>query len=191
MTQISITKTIQEVDLGNHLHSIEQISTHDIPDGRLETQHTESGNQLVLWGYVGTTSPTFTGATQTVDFDTFDYEKADFPYSVSEGEFTFQESGKFLIEVEVSCIITTSSRSTTEAWLEKDTGGGFSELSGTRSTGYSRHSSTGQGTTQTFSWAGTVNKGESLRVRAERVNGTDTHQIEANFSRIKIMRIAA
>lgn len=111
-------------------------------------------------------------------------------FSLSSGVVTISETGVYLFQFQVSTQITSgTARSASYAWLEEDTGGGFSAVAGSYQYMYNRQASQGENTGAT-SLILSVTSGYDYRVYCQRLSGTDTVETEAGGSRLTIMKIA-
>lgn len=111
-------------------------------------------------------------------------------FSLSSGVITISETGVYVFNFQTTTSTTSgSARSTTYAWLEEDTGGGFSAVAGSYHYMYNRIAGNGE-STGSASLILSVTSGYSYRVYCNRYSGTDTISTLANASRLTIMKIA-
>ena len=110
-------------------------------------------------------------------------------FSLTASEITFNKKMKIYIDYRVSNEVAAgSARSTSFGWLDLDTGSGFGEVDGTRVFMYNRLTGPGQAT-----GAGSaileVNPGDVLRLRTQRLAGSDTLRCRALGCGIVIQEI--
>jgi len=111
-------------------------------------------------------------------------------FSLTSGVVTISETGVYLFQFQITTQVTLGTgRSASYAWLEEDTGGGFSAVAGSYQYMYNRQATAGENTGST-SLILSVTAGYDYQVYCERYFGTDTVATEAGASRLTIMKIA-
>jgi len=111
-------------------------------------------------------------------------------FSLSSGVVTISETGVYVFNFQTTTSTTSGvARSTTYAWLEQNTGGGFSAVAGSYHYMYNRTTGNGE-STGSSSLVLSVTSGYSYRVYCQIYSGTDTVGTLANASRLTIMKIA-
>jgi hypothetical protein len=113
------------------------------------------------------------------------------PDLVTNNDITIEENGTYLVSYEVSCEATTNNQpSDVATWLERDTGGGYAEVLGTRAHCGELEFGEGEHGTAPCTTLLALNKGDKLRVWAVRDNGASTILLVADGSRLTLLRIA-
>jgi hypothetical protein len=111
-------------------------------------------------------------------------------FALSSGVVTISETGVYLFQFQITTQITSGTgRSSSYAWLEEDTGGGFSAVAGSYQYMYNRTLGLGENTGSS-SLILSVTSGYDYRVYCTRYAGSDTVETEPNASRLTIMKIA-
>ena len=109
----------------------------------------------------------------------------------SSGTFTAQKDTKVLVSFYVSTINSSNgSRSSSQAWLEVDTGSGWTEVPGTRINLYNRNNNEGRAT-GSGDLVYDVSSGDVFRVRAERAGGGDSISTIADGSGIVFSELSS
>ena len=136
--------------------------------------------------YDNTGGQTFTTGTITVNLDTTRLDSGDGAFTLASDEVTINKEGTYVITYRVSLeVVGSNTRSGGRAWLEIDTGGGFSEVDGSRAYTYNRQ----QGDSENTAVAMVIldlNVGDELRVRAARQHGSGTLSTIADSSSLSI-----
>jgi hypothetical protein len=145
------------------------ISCIDVYDATGGTNVTSVDTVILDTERINTASSIFTLSTNTVEIN------ADITASVI-----------YRVSTDVS---TGTNRSLTTAWLEIDTGAGFSEVAGSRVYMYNRQATAG-GNTGTAALILSLNTGDILRIRCQRIQGTDTTVTIANGSSLTIVDLS-
>ena len=130
----------------------------------------------------------------TVDYDTSQLSSSASDFTVGgTGEITVSNAGNYFIAYSVDCAHTLgTNRTITTAFIEVDSSGSFSELTGSRGRGYSRNTSSQESTIYGSSIV-TLSAGDKLRVRAFQDLATASHQsqIQGSLSHIQINSLVA
>ena len=117
---------------------------------------------------------TFTTTPITVNLDTTRYNSNGSIFTLSNDEITVNTDIRALIIFRVSIDIGSgTARSTSTAYIERDTGSGFSEVDGSRIFMYNRTLGNGS-QTGTGQLVLDVSSGDKFRIQAVRNTGTDT-----------------
>ena len=136
--------------------------------------------------YDNTGGQTFTTGTITVNLDTTRLDSGDGAFTLASDVVTINKDATYVITYRVSVeVVGSNNRSGGRAWLEIDTGGGFSEVDGSRAYTYNRQ----QGDSENTAVAMVIldlNVGDELRVRAARQHGTATLSTIADSSSLSI-----
>jgi hypothetical protein len=140
--------------------------------------------RLELYNSVTTTG--FNSSAVTVLLDQTRINSSPSLFNVSSSEVTINGSINAFISFRVSTEITTgTSRSTSFAWIELDTGSGFVEVEGSRTFMYNRTDgasvNTGSGNILLD-----LNSGDKIRLRVQRQDGSDTLNTVINGCNLSI-----
>jgi hypothetical protein len=139
-----------------------------------------------ITAYDSSGAQTFTG-TIVANLDATHAE--DDIYSLASDEITINDNGMFEITMDVSTGISSgSARSVSSAVLERDTGGGFEDVAGTKCFMYNRQSSRAENTGST-SVVLQVNAGTKFRIGVSRLSGSDTIKMVADGTRLTIKKL--
>lgn len=123
----------------------------------------------------------------TVVFDTVKFNDSN--WSLTNGELTALTSDSYLLIANIGTYgISGTSRSGTDAFLEVDTGSGFTEVADTRALMYNRGAGYGDDSC-TISCPISATAGHKYRIRCVRSHGSDTMGLRPGASRITIIRI--
>ncbi|MEM9346032.1 MAG: DUF2793 domain-containing protein [Planctomycetota bacterium] len=142
----------------------------------------------VFDAYDATGGQTFTSATITLNLDTVRKNTDSNLFSLVSDELTISEAGTYVLLFRVSTDVSAgTARSASKCWIETDTGGGFTAVAGTEGFMYNRTLSLGDNTA-TVQLALDVAAGDKFRVRANRINGTDTITTKDNGSGLTVYR---
>jgi collagen type VII alpha len=129
---------------------------------------------------------TFTTTPITVNLDTTRYNSNGSIFTLSNDEITVNTDIRALIIFRVSIGIGSgTARSTSTAYIERDTGSGFSEVDGSRIFMYNRTLDNGD-QTGTGQLVLDVSSGDKFRIRAVRNTGSDTLETIADGSGLTI-----
>ena len=112
-----------------------------------------------------------------------------YTHIANSSEITVTEDGDYHIIVDVTTDINSgNNRSISTVRLVKDSGGGFMELSGSRTALYNRinNRATSSGS---ISWIETMNSGDKIAVQAQRTAGTSSIVTKANHCRLTIRKL--
>ncbi|MEM6258607.1 MAG: DUF2793 domain-containing protein [Planctomycetota bacterium] len=143
----------------------------------------------VFDAYDATGGQTFTTAEITLNLDTVRKNSDANLFSLASDELTISEAGTYIFIFRVSTDVSTgNARSASKCWIETDTGGGFATVAGSEGFMYNRTSSLGDNTA-TVQLALDAAAGDKFRIRASRVNGTDTIATKDNGSGLTVYRV--
>ncbi|MEM6505315.1 MAG: DUF2793 domain-containing protein [Planctomycetota bacterium] len=143
----------------------------------------------VFDAYDATGGQTFTTAEITLNLDTVRKNSDANLFSLASDELTINEAGTYIFIFRVSTDVSTgNARSASKCWIETDTGGGFATVAGSEGFMYNRTSSLGDNTA-TVQLALDAAAGDKFRIRANRVNGTDTIATKDNGSGMTVYRL--
>lgn len=133
---------------------------------------TTTSERVEIYNTVATVG--FETVPQTVNLNETRINSAPSLFTVSASEITINENINSLISYRVSTEIDGgSSRSTSTAWLELDSGSGFTEVDGSRVFMYNRtvNASVASGSGNILL---NLSSGDKVRLRVQRKNGSDT-----------------
>lgn len=126
---------------------------------------------------------TFTTTAITLNLDTIRKNVGGF--SVASDEVT-AVSGTYLVTLRAT--VGAGGRNTADAWLELDTGSGYSEVDGSRGVMYCRSQTTGENTC-TVPLVMDLSDGDKLRINLVRTTGADTITTKADAGSLTIVSI--
>jgi len=133
---------------------------------------------------------TFTSGTITLNLDTTRINTDTSVYNLTSDVLTVNSAIRGLIQFRVSTDVSSgTARSISFAYLERDTGSGYSEVDGSRVYMYNRSSNQGENT-GTASVILSVGAGDKFRIRVARLAGTDTISTIADGSGLMIVDLA-
>jgi hypothetical protein len=133
---------------------------------------------------------TFTTGTITLNLDTTRINTDTSVYNLSGDVLTVNSAIRGLIQFRVSTDVSSgTARSISYAWLERDTGSGYSEVDGSRVYMYNRSTASGENT-GTASLILSVSAGDKFRIRVARLAGSDTIRTIADASGLMIVDLA-
>lgn len=142
-------------------------------------------SSTVLLSAYANTSETISGYNTTIDIDTIIKNTGEF--NINNGEVTVNYSGNFVITYDVTADKTgyTWSDAAMMTWLESDSGSGFNEVTGTRSTiGAFSSGTQPQSSTSTIIMA--VTTGMKFRIRSTRYVGSNNMVTISQGSRLTL-----
>ena len=122
-----------------------------------------------------------------VSYDTVTVNMDPDVYVPGVDELTINLDGTYQFSFEVTCDATSGTRSNSRSWLEKDSGGGYAEVAGTRAYGYHRNTVTGKDT-GSASLPVSVTAGDKFRVMVVQDSGGGLVTV-ANASRWTVERV--
>jgi hypothetical protein len=121
------------------------------------------------------TGATSLGTTAVTLHNNFVIAESTGDFTVTSNEVDLVNAGTYDMEYNVALNNTTSEgRSTYDVWLEFDSGAGWADILGTRSTIYVRGSSTSAAGSASGRMIRTFPSGTDIRVRCERASGVQT-----------------
>lgn len=162
------------------------LADDDIPNKKYVDD--KLGDSYYFDAYDNAGGQTFTTGTITVNIDTV---RENTGFSLASDVVTVINSGLYIIAFRVSTEISSgSARSTSKAWLELDTGGGFSEVDGSRGFMYNRNSTAGDNSCS-ITVVLDLSAGDQLRIRANRIAGGAALITQADGSGITITPVGA
>ena len=130
----------------------------------------------------------------TVDYDTSQLSSSASHFTVGgTGEITVTNAGNYFIAYSVDSLhVTGNTRTITTAFIEVDSSGSFTELTGSRGRGYSRNTTSAESTIYGSSIV-SLSAGDKVRVRASQDLATSSHQaqVQGNLSHIQITSLTA
>jgi len=199
------TGLVDGVDVSSHASRHEEGGADEIEVSDMGTSETDStlvlqpdGSGGVEWGpgpvapvfeaYDATGGTSFTGTAVTVPLATERIKDSIYTHSTvtNNGQVTVTETGDYRITAQVGTQITSgNARSTSEMWLEVDTGGSFSEVPGSRGFMYNRKTDEG-GTHASRTLLLNVTAGDVFRMRVVRTSGSNAITLKANNSSLVI-----
>jgi len=169
LTQTALDDKIDLIEKGatNGVATLD--SSGQVPSSQLpfsDSERFEAYNSVTTTGF--NTSPA------TINLNQTRINSAPSLFSITSSEVTINENINALVSYRVSTEISSgTSRSTSYAWVEIDTGSGFTEVDGSRVFMYNRTDgnsvNTGSGNVLLD-----VNSGDVIRLRVQRQDGTDT-----------------
>lgn len=116
--------------------------------------------------------------------------KVDPAYTHDSGnaEVTFNESGNYQTKVDIGTYVT-SGNSRTESLIRvvKDTGGGYTEVNGTRGSMYNRNSAQGRNSTH-INMILPFDSGDKIKVQGQVSSGSNTVLTEGNYCRFFLQK---
>lgn len=142
----------------------------------------------LLYIYEGTGGQVI-GTDTVVTFDTDQLVDSEFSFTGGGSEVTFNEAGTYEVTYVVSIEALSGGtgggqRSNADTWMEADTGGGFTEIPGTRAMQYVRGSVYGGVATQTYIRDYVV--GDKIRVIADDTNGLAPQTVKPNGASLTV-----
>lgn len=142
----------------------------------------------LLYIYEGTGGQSI-GTDTVITFDTDQLVDPEFSFTGGGSEVTFNEDGTYEITYVVSIHALSggtggSARGSADTWAEADTGGGFTEIPGTRAMQYVRGSVFGGVTTQTFIRDYVV--GDKIRVVADDTAGDSPQTVKPDGASLTV-----
>ena len=97
-----------------------------------------------------------------------------YSHTAGSAEVTVNETGTYIVSARMSTDVTVgATRSTSEMKLQLNSGGGFADISGTRSLMYNRVNSAGESSCRITAVL-SLTTGDIIKMQARRVQGTDT-----------------
>lgn len=130
----------------------------------------------------------------TVDYDTSQLSSSASHFTVGgTGEITVTNAGNYFIAYSVDSLhVLGNTRTITTAFIEVDSSGSFTELTGSRGRGYSRNTTSAESTIYGSSIV-SLSAGDKVRVRASQDLATSSHQaqVQGNLSHIQITSLTA
>ena len=135
--------------------------------------------------YDNTGGQTFTTGTITVNLDTTRTDSGDGAFTLASDEVTINKDGNYVISYRFGNNVTSNTRCGAKAWLEIDTGSGFSEIDGSLTYTYNRGVSYGENTAMAMVVLD-VDAGDKVRMRADREHGTGTMTTLVDASSLSI-----
>ncbi len=135
--------------------------------------------------YDNTGGQTFTTGTITVNLDTTRTDSGDGAFTLASDEVTINKDGTYVISYRFGNNVTSNTRCGAKAWLEIDTGSGFSEIDGSLTYTYNRGVSYGENTAMAMVVLD-VDAGDKVRMRADREHGSGTMTTLVDASSLSI-----
>lgn len=129
---------------------------------------------------------TVTSGTITLNLDTIRQNSGEF--SLAADEITVSTTDTLMILFRVTTNVTTSNRSVSKCWLEKDGGGGYVIVDGSYGYMYNRQSPEGENTA-TVQLMLDISTGDKFRIRINRDNGDATIATKVDASGISFFSI--
>lgn len=140
---------------------------------------------------VGSSSASSTFTNTPISISTSDVIKNTGQFTVGTSQVTFDEAGLYYISVDLSTEVSSgNNRSTSRVYLESDTGGGFTQVSGSTAYMYNRQSTDGTSSCS-INLNRDVAQGEVIRVRVVRNSGSDVINVIANTFRFNAIKLSA
>jgi len=140
--------------------------------------------------YDNTGGQTFTTGTITVNLDTTRTDSGDGAFTLASDEVTINKDGTYVISYRFGNNVTSNTRCGAKAWLEIDTGSGFSEIDGSLTYTYNRGVSYGENTAMAMVVLD-VDAGDKVRMRADREHGSGTMETLVDASSLSIFTAGA
>ena len=140
--------------------------------------------------YDNTGGQTFTTGTITVNLDTTRTDSGDGAFTLASDEVTINKDGTYVISYRFGNNVTSNTRCGAKAWLEIDTGSGFSEIDGSLTYTYNRGVSYGENTAMAMVVLD-VDAGDKVRMRADREHGSGTMTTLVDASSLSIFTAGA
>lgn len=124
------------------------------------------------------------GSLTSITWDSQGEISSGFSHTLNSSEITVQRAGVYFVHADITLDSTTSTRTSSQAIIQLDTGSGFADVDGSHAWGYHRTTGNGEGTA-TAAAVLLLSPGDVIRVVAQFVGGTALTSV-ANASRLII-----
>lgn len=133
---------------------------------------------------------TFGGSWVEINLDTQQKNTGNYTFSTGSGQVTIDSAGTYKVHYYLNINGSGSgNRSDGRAKLQEDTGSGFSDIPGSFGSYYNRAASNGQRDGTSLTVIRDFAAGDIIRMQAQRVNGSDTFNVENDGAGITIEKI--
>ena len=195
------TLTVETHDVGTLINknatsmdfntSADSIVYHPSSDTNWQVRSEVADMPPLVFACEASSSQTFAGSRTDVLLDTAILSKGGIAH-LSSGEVVFDKAGIFSIDVSFGADVTSNNRSTSRAFLQLDTGSGFTDVPSIVLYVYNRQTSDGEGTSSK-SIPLEVSAGDKLKLQVIRNSGSGTtetipHSCAINITSSKGLR---